>query len=332
MRIFHYITLILLGFVIIACDAPRNNPYDPEAGNYQGPGYQAGTIAGTVADLGNNPISGVLVLATPVYSGGITDSVGNYLIENIEPGDYNLICAPDGFLADTQSVTVSADQQSIIDFQLNALPVIYTYRLTSHFIHTGGSPPQYYEIHAQSFLSDPDGINDIDSVLIKTEEEDLYFTMSFNPDSTSSDSLFYFIHLNENSLPGQSIDTVKWNHFYVEVVDKSGCRKTSSSLTLTRIFDDYVITGYPSNGQTVQDPTLLLTWDPFGEQFFFTYTTSIFISNNDQLVWQQTGIPSTVDTLETDFYEPGDYYWRIAVLDEYGNSSISNKSLFTISP
>ena len=104
-------------------------------------------------------------------------------------------------------------------------------------------------------------------------------------------------------------------------------------MTILRIFDTPPFTLLPSGNQTVQTEELVLTWEPFTELYFFTYTTRIFEDVSNDIVWENSEIESTAesDTVAI-LLDDGSYYWRIAVVDEYGNSSLSEAALFRISP
>ena len=229
-------------------------------------------------------------------------------------------------------ITVSYQQQTTADFRLNAIPIIYDFNLSSHLIYEGPPPPpEYYEIRARSHVFEPDGINDIDSVLLKNTEGDINFSMFYDPEFNIGDSLYYFLDLQEDMLPGSSYDSVKWDHFFCDVIDKSGTTRSSSILTIIRTLDSYPIPISPSNNQTVQDSTLILIWAPYEEQFFYSQTASIRTQGSEQLVWEQSDIPSTIDSVVVgNLFPVGAYFWRISVVDEYGNSAISNKEQFTI--
>ncbi|HDH57906.1 MAG TPA: carboxypeptidase regulatory-like domain-containing protein [Bacteroidetes bacterium] len=326
-RIFHYLALIAVGFLLSACDAPRDNPLDPDADNYMGP---MGIVSGRVTNLASVPLSDVMVLAIPGYRGGVTDNSGYFLIENVEAGDYQVSCGPSGFEPDTQFVTVRDGLTSVVNFQLDALPVISNFQVTSHYLYLGTQiPPQTYIIYARSHISDPDGFGDIEQVTLEFEGG-LDTLMAYSPDSSSGSSLFYFVQLPLDFFPGASIDSVKWKKFTCTAEDTSGNVASSEPLSIQRFFDDYPVQIYPFS-DIVSSSGLYLWWEPYDEQFFFTYTVRIFKEGYSTPVWERSGISPTDSTTTVGVtLENGDYNWTLEVIDEYGNTARTAPATFTV--
>jgi len=84
-----------------------------------------GAIAGNVSEDGGGPIAGAIVTATGPSSGfDTTDISGNYIIEALLPGSYDVTATAAGYYPDTQNgVTVIADDTTAVDFLLNPIEV-----------------------------------------------------------------------------------------------------------------------------------------------------------------------------------------------------------------
>jgi len=79
-----------------------------------------GTIAGTVRDNANNPISGATVSTSTGGYTASTNSSGAYTISNVTPGTYDVTASKTGFASQTQSsIQVRADQTSTVNFTLS---------------------------------------------------------------------------------------------------------------------------------------------------------------------------------------------------------------------
>lgn len=79
-----------------------------------------GTIRGTVKRLSDNsPIQGVNVFTDPATSSVLSDTAGNFVIENVSPGDYDLTASNMGLDDRTISITVKAGQITRADFNLD---------------------------------------------------------------------------------------------------------------------------------------------------------------------------------------------------------------------
>ncbi len=90
-------------------------------------GSVTGAIAGTVRDsYTQDQIGGVLVEAMQgdsTIGSGNTVSDGRYSIPNLPAGTYNVLISKDGYETKTENdVTVTADQTTTVDFQLNKSP------------------------------------------------------------------------------------------------------------------------------------------------------------------------------------------------------------------
>jgi hypothetical protein len=334
MRIFHSVCGALLACVFLACNAPRDNPLDPDADNYIGPYGLNGTISGTVESLAGLHVSGALVLTIPGYRGALTGADGSYLIEDVEPGDYQVVCAPDGFEPDTLMVSVTPKASVGANFRLDALPVVQSFQVTSQFIHQTGIPPDFYTIYAKSLVTDPDGVGDVEQVTFHIEDY-LDTLMSYNPDSSVGSSFFYSLFLEEHNFPYGTVDSIKWKHFSCIVEDTSGNKASSDTLTIIRYFDDYPITISPTGYEVISTPDVQLVWESFNAFFFFTYDVRVYqrVSGTIySLFWQSSGI-SSADTsiiVNEDFTNEF-YYWELWVIDEYQNSARSAEAHFQYS-
>jgi hypothetical protein len=86
---------------------------------------QVGAIAGNVSENGGGPIEGAVVDAVGPSSGSdTTDASGNYIIEDLLPGSYDVTATATGYDPDTQdTITVVADDTTTVDFLLTPIVV-----------------------------------------------------------------------------------------------------------------------------------------------------------------------------------------------------------------
>lgn len=332
MRFFHYLAWASLALFLNACNAPRDNPLDSDGDNFVG--ALLGSIRGKVTNLVNIPVSDALVLTIPGYRGAFTDADGDYFIEGIEAGTYQIFCAPAGFAADTLTRQINSGKQAMADFRLDALPVFQSFQVTSHYVYQPDEPPyEFYTIYARSLLTDLDGVSDLKQPVLEVEGG-LDTLMSYNPDSSIASSFFYSVSLPESFFPNFSVDSLRSTHFTCSVEDTSGNGATSSPLAIQRFFLTSTELIYPEPGVSpdiinIPNPTLI--WYPYEGYFFFTYEVRIYQQFNNELYWQRSGIASYVDTVTVDKnLEDGYYYWLIEIFDEYGNSSRSQIADFRV--
>jgi len=88
--------------LILSCAKPkRTNPYDPANPN------APGTLQGKVTDTEAFPLAGAKVSTSPVTADAISDSIGNYQLQNLSPQSYQVIVSAASH--DTAVYTVKID-------------------------------------------------------------------------------------------------------------------------------------------------------------------------------------------------------------------------------
>ncbi len=80
-----------------------------------------GAIAGNVSENGGGPIAGAVISAIGPSSGSdTTDAGGNYLIQTLLPGSYEVTATATGYYPETQNgIAVVADDTTVVDFLLD---------------------------------------------------------------------------------------------------------------------------------------------------------------------------------------------------------------------
>lgn len=83
---------------------------------------QPGDILGTVEEEGSgDPIEGATVevfQGTTLVGSATTDPSGNYIINDLSPGSYNVTSSAEGYQTKTEGATVLANTQTTVDFEL----------------------------------------------------------------------------------------------------------------------------------------------------------------------------------------------------------------------
>jgi hypothetical protein len=83
-----------------------------------------GTIVGKVTDRHTKqPIRGANILLTGLNRGAISDDAGYFQINNLSPAHYTIEVSFMGYIAQTQTVIVKADEASVVNFVLAATEV-----------------------------------------------------------------------------------------------------------------------------------------------------------------------------------------------------------------
>ena len=127
-----WLLLVLAGMAIavIGCPfGPTEGPEDedptaeasptPEVSPTPEASPTTGTLRGRVTDATTgNPIEGATVTTDPPSKTSVTDSEGNYVLADIEAGNYTVTVSKDGYESDTFSAFISEGGDSTIDVVL----------------------------------------------------------------------------------------------------------------------------------------------------------------------------------------------------------------------
>ena len=109
-------------------------------GNTVAVSTDVGTLAGTVKDTSNNPISGATVTTNPGSFSATTNGSGSYTISNVPVATYNVTAQAANFSPSTATgKTVSTSQTTTVNFNLAAGPTTGTITGTVTNV-SGGSP------------------------------------------------------------------------------------------------------------------------------------------------------------------------------------------------
>ncbi|HEX7345019.1 MAG TPA: carboxypeptidase-like regulatory domain-containing protein [bacterium] len=317
---------------LAGCNAPRDNPYDPDADNYVGPG--ASSISGRVTTYAGEELAGAEIMANPLSPGAVrgsySNSAGYYTITEVLPGSYQLLCSLNGYASDTMEISVP--EKAFLtgkNFALNGFPIIHDFQVTSHYINASVLPFLYYQIRGQATLTLPDDINDMAGVFLQTQ---LGLQWAMNFDVQSGDSFHYSISLNESSLPGGSVDSIEGHYFICSVLDTSGIAIQSEPATIRRYLINPPYTLSPGYNVLIYETNPWLTWDPYTAPFYFEYTARVYNTDglSPVLYRQQSDVSATEDSVQTGFLPSGEYIWTLEVIDEYGNSALSLDAKFQV--
>jgi len=320
---------IALVFLLAGClDAPRDNPLDPAS-----PGFQnAASVTGQVMVRDQNTgIASATVLCVEQGVSVTTDSAGFFTFQRLLSGTLTITVTKAGFVADSQTVRLSAGGTVSVTFALNGVPVIVSDKIITHK-YDQYYPSPVYTVDVTASMTDPNGIIDVDSAWFSVDT--LLYPMAFSVSSQEFQTT-----LTKYDLPTNAIDWLVGKSLRIRGKDRHGAVGWGDPYSVTRVIENTAVPMYPTSlNNDTTGPTPLFKWSPPGVTFSYTYTLECLQVNagTEQLFWTLANIAST--KLQQQFpgngsgltLVPGNYVWRISVIDNFGNSSRSKEAAFVV--
>ncbi|MBS3944550.1 MAG: carboxypeptidase-like regulatory domain-containing protein [Melioribacter sp.] len=319
-KLFLIIITVVIPLGLFSCDAERLNPLDPLS-----PDYKLVYIEGSVKTKATpqQPIAGVKVFWKGQNIITQTDQNGNFKIDDLNMNDGILLIEKEGYSKDSLLVVWSGEKNKRVDFTLNALPVISKYNL---FTTVQNKYPDVQNISFTAQVSVIDVDNRIDTVYIRSTELNFSRRLIFN-----SSSKYYEGTNTSEDLKIASLDIAIGKKFEIVTVDDSRRTFIVGSANVMRIIKQEVIAREPLNKVAVSSrPTL--KWFRFLPGFNFKYTIEIYTDEFlHKLVWTKENISKDDIELIPDInLTPGEYFWVIWCVDDFGNRSRSKPASFVV--
>ncbi|HTY12525.1 MAG TPA: carboxypeptidase-like regulatory domain-containing protein [Bacteroidota bacterium] len=321
--------VISLSLLLCACsDAPRDNPLDPQSPRYQGNAMVGGNVY--VLDQ-NSPVGQARVTCVENGLSVLTDSNGVFQFTKIDVGSLTFVCTKTGFAPDTSKIVLQAGSPQQISFGLNGYPYIVSQRILTRKIDQYYPSPQYF-VDVSASVSDPNGIEDVDSVWFVVDST--RFVMVYSPTTNMFQTTIY-----KYSFPTNTIQWLVGKPLTIESTDRSRALGVGSPFYVTRIIEDEATPVYPSSLNNDTTGSLpMLKWTPPNVTYNFSYTLVISLVNSgtEQVWWTYSGYGSIYQQLQfpsdstTQPLQAGNYVWTIAVVDDFGNYSRSKESSFVV--
>jgi hypothetical protein len=315
------ILILFTQLILLRCDAPRNNPLDP-----QNPNNAFVVLEGVVQTFSvpRHSIAGVNVLWKNNGTTVVTDKNGYFQFEEISPKNGWLGFEREGFHDD--SVFITWDQLDKVSIQalLNAKPQIGELLVFS-VVKTRSPSIRDFEVTLKAEITDPDV--DIDSVFWQVPDLAIDSSLRFNPDLNLYDLTFATADY------GLSLGEIVGHDFIIFVKDKFDRQIEIGRDQIERVILEDISVLSPANGSIVSS-TPMFEWKKFNPGFSHSFIVDIRILNND-------GFPEAFLDIEdipegsqnyslTTPLIVGDYVWALWAVDSFGNRIRSSFATFSV--
>ncbi len=320
--------LFVLNLVGCAPDAPHDNPLDPGSPNR----ITDGNLSGKVLTLGLPyiGISGALVTIEGTNLAGMTASDGSFAFQNAPSGNTFIVITKESYLSDTLKLSLPVGGNLDTLIHLDGLPQISNSQVvTSKVDHWYPGPA--YTATVSANVTDPDGFLDVDSVYVQIDS--LVFGMSHITEKN------YQVIINADSLPNQNLQWLVGKQFVVSAMDHEKGVGQGLGFYVSRIIESEASPKFPVGDTILATHYPVMDWDlpPSGLAFEYTFQLEVvsLAGATPIPVWSsQSGFPASTTSYDFrnsgDSLGAGDYYWTVAIVDQFGNSSRSTEAAFTI--
>ncbi|MGH7453277.1 MAG: carboxypeptidase-like regulatory domain-containing protein, partial [bacterium] len=186
--------LIVALSLCAACNAPRNNPFDPQ--NPRSP-YVALEGHVQTQSFPRTALTGAAMFWKNGARLAQTDAQGHFRFENLMPENDWLHIEKSGYKKDSVFVLWDGNKQIALDIFLNAMPVMENLQLSTEILHQYFSN-QEARLVVKAGISDRD--NDVDSVFVRSEKFDLRKALDYDVDDKSYIATLKLFDLKVNDL------------------------------------------------------------------------------------------------------------------------------------
>ncbi len=309
-------------FVLACDDVPHDNPLDPVNGS------SGITLSGKVSTFyqPRTEIRNAIVQLKPGNQVILSDEKGNFSFERIQSGQYTLYCEAEGFRADSALLNLSQDHTHV--FYLDGMPFFKQIDLSTQHIARWFQPENLYFLDIRVAVDDPDGIGDINQVVY--EIPNFAFLDTLMADIESG---VFRKTVSIADLPVNSIHALIGHAFYFYVIDDFGSKNRSDEKYITRIIEQSPILRTPVELESVTSGAILFQWNTVSVPFDARLRIDLFQINSGIFERIDSVFPIQKDQIALLYENPvisGDYFWRLLIVDDFGNSSGSKEGVFTV--
>ncbi len=324
-----HITLsaVLSVFLATGClsDAERSNPLDPLAPNF----VDEGGVAGRITNRALSGVAGSRVTLSPGRFTSLTSADGSYNIAGVPTGRYTLSVTSEDYATATDTVEVTLGVAVNSDLELNGLPRLESWTINTAHVSRWWPLDDLFQMEMSVQVDDGDGVFDVSRVWM--EIPSMAFADTLLVTQTTG---LYGRTLPESSLPTPTLHTLLGTPMTLLVRDQLNTVVASPPFQLVRVIDETPEAVEEAFQTDPQDCVVapLVKWKDVFLPYPFSYRVDVvrLDAGIESLVERVENIPSDSTNVTVSTVPPGDYYWTVAVVDNFKNRSRSKQVGFCI--
>ena len=299
--------------VLFNCDAPRDNPFDPDSPNYRKP-YRTRIFVRSLYPP-NAAIPGALVVSPNLGLSGVTNAEGfaDWQHDQIDSIIVQTFC--EGYF-ESKTVFYPVEFDNEFTALINAHPVLDEALFISIFDNFQN---QTY-VDMDAFISDRDGQSDIGTVELRLSHTHFQKTMRFEGIT------LYSVNFNIKELPGNiNPQTLPELEFSLFVQNINGDSLVFEPFRIIRVIEKRLNLLEPNLNSRTRG-TILFRWEKVLLNYSFTYQILLYrLSGSVELLETFSNIPADSSQFLLD--DPvilgrlsnGGHFWLLQVRDLLGN-------------
>jgi len=260
--------ILLVGLSACLEDVSRDNPLDPGNGN------NTLQLSGQVLTFYHprEAISQASILVQPGNLVVLSDQDGIFRFNNLEPGEYTLICQAEGYQVDSVNISIQTSIEHT--FLLDGLPHFEKIMIKAHHRSRWFPREELYFIELETIVADPDGIGDINSVVCEIPSMSFSDTLQAEIEAGKFSSTLF-----DSDLPVASVHQLIGRQIYFIVQDDFGTSSVSDAKFLTRIIEQTPVLASPIELQSIESFPVDFLWERVSVPYPATLKIEIFQIN-----------------------------------------------------
>ncbi|WP_457566100.1 hypothetical protein [Caldithrix abyssi] len=315
-------SVLLMIVLILACDAPRENPFDPNSSNYYEQKSELIVSRVFVKQLYPpfNPIANAQVIEPNLNLFGTTNAQGVVQFEHKAVDSLLFMVSAEPYFADT--LKFSRKQTNDYEIFLNAKPAVENTKFVS-FFNNIYDQFSITSIYMEALITDLDGPIDISSV--RLQDETYGFDTLLVRDANNSDLFKIEFDLRDVS-SDLTPEAAPELNFHLIVKNNNDDRVIKGPYVIKRVIQANLVQLSPTISTVTQDSVVFRWVDP---ELSYDYVFNIILlkfPTFEEIAYK--GIPKGQTSLIVKNLSPGQYNWKLQVEDRLGNICQSNYIIF----
>lgn len=303
------------------CEAPRNNPVDPDNTLDNLP-----KIEGEIFSSGSleSPLPLARITFVPSSSFTFSGEDGRFSLPVSKKTDGLLLIEKSGFRTDSIFVDWNNGDKIQLRRSLLKFPVPVKLSIVANTLN------RFPDLKFYSFLAEielAESNEFIDSIIVESRSKKIKFKLDRQPGDRDFKKELFSFQIEGLSSPFSIVDEVFDPVFFLS----GGITFNPGPIMVTRVIDQEVKFLTPANGQIVGS-SFRLIWEKFSPGWDHSYSVEVYLDDlTPILVWQKEKIDKNETGVDVNQQlPPGDYFWVVFCKDSFGNSTRSKPASFSV--